>query len=137
MRPKLWPAFGHWVTSQNPEGGASRSSRYDFPLMRTKLFKTPQSSAESHWTSIISPVCRSLCARSVPAQKIIPATHATRAILFGINVLRNNTDILFLPERNPSMRQCAQGYQKMSRFCEIGGLGMINQPMMQSIQSKF
>ena len=41
MRPKLWPAFGHWVTSQNPEGGASRSSRYDFPLMRTKLFKNP------------------------------------------------------------------------------------------------
>src|SRR5262249_5590049 len=46
--------------------------------------KTPQSCAESHWTSIISPVCRSLCDRSVPAQKTIPATHATRAILFGI-----------------------------------------------------
>src|SRR6516162_6522989 len=43
MRPKLWPAFGHWVTSQNPEGGASRSSQYDFPLMRTKLFKKPHS----------------------------------------------------------------------------------------------
>src|SRR5215470_20337710 len=41
MRPKLWPAFGHWVTSQNPEGGASRSSRYDFPLMRIRLFKNP------------------------------------------------------------------------------------------------
>ena len=44
MRPKLWPAFGHWVTSQNPEGGASRSSRYDFPLMRVSYSKTPQSS---------------------------------------------------------------------------------------------
>jgi hypothetical protein len=43
----------------------------------------------------------------------------------------------FLSERNPSVRLCAQGYQKMSCFCEIGGLGMINQPMMQSIQSKF
>ena len=41
MRPKLLPAFGHRVTSQNPEGGASRSSRDDFPLMRTKLFKNP------------------------------------------------------------------------------------------------
>jgi hypothetical protein len=41
MRPKLWPAFGHRVTLQNPEGGASHSSRYDFPLMRTKLFKNP------------------------------------------------------------------------------------------------
>jgi len=43
----------------------------------------------------------------------------------------------FLPERNPSMRLCAQGYQKMSCFREMGGLGMIDQPMMQSIQSKF
>ena len=130
MRPKLLPAFGHRVTSQNPEGGASRSSRYDFLVMRTKLFKKPKVLCRipldiNHFSRVSITMC-SFC----PDAKNNPGYACDTRYPFRNQRTAEQHRHPFLPERNPSIGLRAQAYQKMSCFCEIGGLGMINQPMM-------
>jgi hypothetical protein len=105
--------------------------------MRTKLFKNPTVLCRipldiNHFSGVSITMCP-FC----PGAKNNPGYACDTRYPFRNQRTAEQHRHPFLPERNPSMRLCAQGYQKMSCFREMGGLGMIDQPMMQSIQSKF